>query len=82
MHIDKDLQRHAVPVAMPSAFQGLDLGFAQGGVAKGLYQVWVKRVLDILAIVICLPLVLPFMGLLALATLTRRRRSTDSPESG
>jgi len=67
MHIDKDLQRHAVPVALPSAFQGLDLGFAQGGVAKGLYQTWVKRALDILAIVICLPLVLPFMGLLALA---------------
>ena len=67
MHIDKDLHRHAVPVALPSAFQGLDLGVVQGKEVSGIYQARIKRALDILAILICLPLVLPVLIGLALA---------------
>jgi len=70
MHIDKDLRRHAVPVALPSAFQGLDLGFAQQTSVTGVYQSWVKRLLDVVATLILLPVVLPVvLGLVCLVAL-------------
>jgi len=66
MHIDNDLHRHAVPVAIPAAFGGLDLGTSQTHVHSSFYSAWVKRALDITAIVICLPLILPVMIVLTL----------------
>ncbi len=70
MHIDKDLRRHAVPVALPSAFQGLDLGFAQQTAVTGVYQSRIKRLLDVVITLLVLPVVLPVvLGLICLVAL-------------
>ncbi|MEL6517085.1 MAG: sugar transferase [Pseudomonadota bacterium] len=66
MHIDPDLHRHAVPVAVPAAFSGLDLGKTQSQAAQSFYSKWVKRALDVTAILICLPIVIPVLALLVL----------------
>lgn len=62
------MQRNAVPVALPAAFTGMDLGFA--GTAQpdptSAYRAGFKRVFDVLAIVVTAPIVIPVMALLAL----------------
>ena len=65
MHIDQDLHRHAVPVAVPAAFAGLETGAVPAG--PGLYRKWAKRAFDITAILLALPIVLPVLALLVLA---------------
>ncbi len=67
MHIDKNLHRHAVPVAVPAAFGGMDLGFAQTAPVTGVYHARIKRVFDVLAILVCLPLFLPALIVLICA---------------
>jgi lipopolysaccharide/colanic/teichoic acid biosynthesis glycosyltransferase len=66
MHIDKNLHRNAVPITLPAAFAGLDLGLSQTPAAQSFYSTWVKRILDVTAILICLPLILPVMMVLTL----------------
>lgn len=64
MHINKDLERHAVPVAMPAAFDGLDLGRVHASEKTGLYRNWVKRALDVAVILLFAPIIVPLMLLL------------------
>ncbi len=67
MHINKDIQRHAIPVAMPAAFDGVDLGQAHAPRSPGFYRNWAKRFLDVAIILVSLPVVVPLMLLLVLA---------------
>ena len=68
MHFTKDMQRDALPVTLPAAFAGMDLGFAGTATADpvGAYRAGFKRVFDVLAILGAAPLVIPVMVLLAL----------------
>lgn len=66
MHINTDLHRHAMPVALPAAFTGLDLAGAATSAPRGVYTTWAKRAFDVAVIVMCLPIVLPVLALLAL----------------
>jgi lipopolysaccharide/colanic/teichoic acid biosynthesis glycosyltransferase len=68
MHFTKDLQRHAVPVALPSAFAGMDLGFASPAQSEptSAYRAGFKRVFDVCAILAAAPIVIPVMAILAL----------------
>lgn len=65
MHINKDLERHAVPVVMPAAFDGLDLGRAHASQQTGLYRNWIKRVVDLALVFAFAPIVVPLMIVLA-----------------
>ena len=68
MHFTKDMQRNAVPVAMPSAFAGLDLGHVRPATTtpNSAYRAGLKRVFDVCVIVMASPLVIPVLALLAL----------------
>ena len=67
MHIDNDLHRHAVPVTLPAAFSGLDLGKGAATPSQtSLYQGWFKRAFDVAAVVVCAPLIIPVLVILAL----------------
>lgn len=65
MHINTDLHRNAVPVAMPAAFGGLDLGKVAAQRPTDAYSAWVKRVFDVTAVILFLPLILPVLTLVA-----------------
>lgn len=68
MHFTKDMQRNAVPVTMPAAFAGMDLGFS--GLATpaptSAYRAGLKRVFDVCVILAASPFVVPVMVLLTL----------------
>ncbi len=66
MHINKDLHRHAIPVVMPAAFDGLDLGRAHTA-PRGLYRNWAKRSLDVAIILLFAPIVVPLLAFLVVA---------------
>ena len=74
MHFTKDMQRNAIPVvhptaiAAPSAFAGLDLGFAGQVHAEptSAYRAGLKRIFDVCAIVVSAPIVIPALMLLTL----------------
>lgn len=64
MHINtKDLQRHAIPVVMPAAFDGLDLGRTHTA-PTSFYRTWAKRALDVAIILLATPIVVPLILLL------------------
>lgn len=65
MHINKDLERHAIPVALPAAFDGLDLGRTAAPASTGFYRNWTKRGLDLALIFMCSPFVLVLMVFMA-----------------
>ncbi|MEL7218699.1 MAG: sugar transferase [Pseudomonadota bacterium] len=65
MHINKDLERHAIPVALPAAFEGLDLGRAATSTPTGFYRNWTKRALDLAIILLFSPAVIVLMTCLA-----------------
>ena len=64
MHFTKDMQRNATPVAVPTAFAGMDLGFATPAqqAPTGAYRGGFKRVFDVCAIVMAAPLVIPVLA--------------------
>ncbi|MEL6570599.1 MAG: sugar transferase [Pseudomonadota bacterium] len=64
MHINKDLHRHAAPIAMPAALDGLDLVRSPAIRAKGFYRNVVKRFLDVSIILFFAPIVVPMLVLL------------------
>lgn len=64
MHINKDLHRHAAPIAMPAAFDGLDLGRSSTVRAKGFYRNVMKRFFDVAIILFFAPIVVPMLVLL------------------
>lgn len=74
MHFTKDMQRNATPVvsatalAHPTAFAGLDLGFAghPHEAPKSAYRAGLKRIFDVCAIVVAGPVVIPVLLLLTL----------------
>lgn len=67
MHIHNDLHRHAVPVTLPAAFAGLDLGQeAATSSPANLYHRAVKRVFDMTLIVLFSPVIIPVLALLTL----------------
>lgn len=67
MHIHNDLHRHAVPVTLPTAFAGLDLGQeAATSSSANLYHRLIKRVFDVALIVLFSPVIIPVLALLAL----------------
>jgi lipopolysaccharide/colanic/teichoic acid biosynthesis glycosyltransferase len=62
------MQRNAVPVAVPSAFAGVDLGFHSHATPTPIsaYRAGLKRVFDVCAILVASPFVIPVVALLAL----------------
>lgn len=68
MHFSKDMQQNATPVAVPAALAGFDFATPQPANA---YRTWAKRAFDVAAIVLCLPLVLPLIALMAAAVAIR-----------
>jgi len=64
MHINKDLHRHAVPVAMSTALYGLEITPSAAEDKGGAYRKHFKRAFDIAAIVVALPILLPLLMVL------------------
>jgi len=69
MHFPKDLHRNAVPVILPAAFAGLDLTASDQPDTQNLYSASLKRLFDVCLIVLCAPVVIPVLALLALMLL-------------
>lgn len=68
MHFTKDMHRNAVPLALPAAFAGMDLGFAAPATPQPIsaYRAGLKRVFDVCAILVAAPIVIPALALLTL----------------
>jgi len=69
MHFPKDLHHNAVPVALPAAFASGDRATPAPHGSVRLYDTAFKRLFDVCLVVLCLPIVLPLVALLALMLL-------------